>query len=321
MSLPRFLRHRTLLGALFACAVLAPAVYALTPAGGAAPKAAAAEGKVPHPPLWKVSDKDNTVYLLGSFHLLKSTDYPLSRDVESAFADAEQLVFEVPPDEMANPANAAKIVAAAAYSNGGTLSSVLPADVRSKLQARVGPQAYAQMDRFEPWFVNLQLAMQTAREMGFQSDQGLDFHLMRRAQEAGKPTSGLETVESQFAMLDATPMNEQIAGLKDFVDSPDEMPKQLNDMHDAWRRSDEAWLTALMLREMRTKTPVTYRLVNVKRNEAWLPAVRALLDNSAKDDTLVVVGTLHLLGEDGLVHKLRAKGYTVQRLCNGCAKR
>ena len=32
--------------------------------------------------LWKVSDQDNAVYLLGSFHLLKEDDYPLSEDIE-----------------------------------------------------------------------------------------------------------------------------------------------------------------------------------------------------------------------------------------------
>ncbi|MGH8025210.1 MAG: TraB/GumN family protein, partial [Pseudoxanthomonas sp.] len=38
--------------------------------------AAAAAGSPPVPLLWKVSDADNSVYLLGSFHLLKPNDYP-----------------------------------------------------------------------------------------------------------------------------------------------------------------------------------------------------------------------------------------------------
>ena len=37
------------------------------------------------------------------------------------------------------------------------------------------------------------------------------------------------------------------------------------------------------------------------------------------DDTLAVVGTLHLLGGDGVVEKLRAKGYKVERVCSVCA--
>src|SRR3546814_4876889 len=57
----------------------------------------------PLPLLWQASDADNTVYLLGSFHLLKPDDYPLSSDVNDAFADAEVVVFEMPPEEMNSP--------------------------------------------------------------------------------------------------------------------------------------------------------------------------------------------------------------------------
>jgi uncharacterized protein YbaP (TraB family) len=39
-----------------------------------------------------------------------------------------------------------------------------------------------------------------------------------------------------------------------------------------------------------------------------------MLDDSHGDDALVVVGTMHLLGPDGVVSQLRALGYKVQRL-------
>lgn len=50
-----------------------------------------------------------------------------------------------------------------------------------------------------------------------------------------------------------------------------------------------------------------------------MPKLQAMLDRPGSDDTLVVVGTLHLLGEDGVVEKLRAKGYRVERVCTGCS--
>ena len=69
----------------------------------------------PVPLLWKVSDRDNTLYLLGSLHLLKPSDYPLSGDVDRAFADAEKVVFEVALEELADPATAQKFLLAAGY--------------------------------------------------------------------------------------------------------------------------------------------------------------------------------------------------------------
>jgi hypothetical protein len=80
---------------LLAAATLAIA-FPLLAADATAPKTTGA----PVPLLWKVSDKDNTVYLLGSFHMLTEDDYPLSKDIDAAYADAEEVVFELPPEEM-----------------------------------------------------------------------------------------------------------------------------------------------------------------------------------------------------------------------------
>jgi uncharacterized protein YbaP (TraB family) len=66
--------------------------------------------------------------------------------------------------------------------------------------------------------------------------------------------------------------------------------------------------------DMRVHYPQLYQRINVDRNDAWLPKVRAMLDDETSDDALVVVGSLHLLGDDGLVAKLRKAGYTVERV-------
>ena len=70
--------------------------------------------------------------------------------------------------------------------------------------------------------------------------------------------------------------------------------------------------------EMAKEFPVSYRLVNVDRNNAWMSTLEQRL-KAGSDDTLAVVGTLHLLGDDGVVEKLRAKGYKVERVCSVCA--
>jgi hypothetical protein len=50
-----------------------------------------------------------------------------------------------------------------------------------------------------------------------------------------------------------------------------------------------------------------------------VPKIEQRLTAPGRDDTLVVVGALHLLGSDGVVEKLRAKGYKVERICSACA--
>lgn len=292
------------------CALLLPAAHADTPAQ---------DGK--RPLLWKVSDADNAVYLLGSFHLLKEDDYPLPAEVDRAFDDSVSLLFEVDPAAMTAPESVAAMQKYMAYEDGKTLSTVLPKATLDKLGTLVSASggSLAALEHSEPWAVNLGLVLGITQAMGFRPELGLDRKLMARAQEAGKPATGLETVEDQMQAMDAVPYAEQAQGLEEFLDDPRKAIREMSDMHAWWRAGDVAKLDAQMRAEMARKTPESYRLLDVARNQAWLPQVEKRLSQSKKDNTLVVVGALHLLGSDGLVEQLRAKGYTVERICDSCA--
>ena len=296
----------------------APAAAKASPAATAQAKAGPASAR--HPLLWKVSDADNSVYLLGSFHLLKADDYPLPAEIDRAFDDAESLLFEIDPREMNSPDTMAAARKYMAYEPGKSLSTVLPKPTLEKLDkvmvARGG--SVQAMEQSEPWAVSLGLVLGITQAMGFKADLGLDRTLMDRAAKAGKPTAGLETVDAQLRAMDSVPYDEQAEGLDEFLDDPMKAAKQMQDMHAWWRAGDIARLDSEMRVDMATKTPISYKLLDIDRNNAWLPLVEQRLTGSKRDDTLVVVGTLHLLGKDGLVEKLRAKGYKVERVCDTC---
>jgi len=308
---------------LLAAATLAGAT-GLAPAptaDAASTMAARTPSAPPLPLLWKVSDADNAVYLLGSFHLLRESDYPVSADIEAALAGSARVVFEITPEQLKDPATAQKFMTAASYGDERPLDSVLPADLRDKLDALLVPRggSATQLDDYKPWFVNLTLVLGLSQSLGFSPELGLDHYLMERAASAGKVTGGLESVDAQLQALDGSPVSEQIAGLADFLDRPQDMPAMLDDMHLAWRRGDIERLEALTGADMRENTPQTYRRVVVDRNDAWTPKLRAMLDGADTTDTLVVVGALHLLGDDGVVEKLRAQGYSIERICSACS--
>lgn len=304
-------------------ALLLTLALCLPVAIGGPPGSHAGEGAEPltRPLLWKVSDADNAVYLLGSFHLLKPGDYPLPAEVDRAFADADALVFEVHPSQMAPEVAGPVMQKYMAYNvPGASLSTVVPKptlDKLARLLAASGGSLQA-VERTEPWLLTLGMVLGTTRQLGFRQELGLDVHLMERAAKAGKQVSGLETLDDQVRAMDAVPYPEQVQGLDEFVSDPAEVATQLAELHEAWRRGDVAALDDVMREEMQDKAPQSYRLINVERNRAWLPQIQAMLDAPGRDDTLVVVGALHLLGEDGLVQQLRAKGYAVERICDAC---
>ena len=290
----------------------------------------AAEAPVVAPPvplLWKVSDADNSVYLLGSFHLLKPGDYPLSADVEAAFADAESLLFEMPPSEMESPTLGLQMGQAALRLDGTRLDSQLPPATARKLQDwfaanATGLQASGMtpqmLQMFEPWFVGLTVSIVEMTRDGLDPKLGLDRHFADAAQQAGKPVDGFETGAQQIAFLDGMDADEQVQFLDEALSESDEGSSEVEKLHAAWRAGDAATLWDGMAADMKREYPKLYQHVNVERNDAWLPRIEQRLQASGEDDTLVVVGALHLLGSDGLVEKLRARGYTVERICSAC---
>lgn len=289
--------------------------------------APATASEPPVPLLWKVSDADNSLYLLGSFHLLQASDYPLSADIDDAFADAESVLFEMSPAEMASPTLAMEMGQAALRTDGTLLDSDLPVALRARLQAwgesssavlQAQGMAPGMLQRFEPWFVALTVSMVDMVQAGFKPELGLDQHFARAAGEAGKPTAGLETAKQQIAFLDGMDHAEQLQYLSEVLDASGAENDDLERLHAAWRNGDPTGVWQLAGAEMQARYPKLYQRINVQRNDAWLPRLEARLAAPGDDDTLVVVGALHLLGNDGLVDKLRARGYTVERVCSAC---
>ena len=277
---------------------------------------AASPAAPPRPLLWKVSDGNNALYLLGAFHALKSSDYPLAPSVDAAFADAKTVVFEMSAEEMSSPEVGMLMLRAATYPEGQDLQHSIDARTWQRLEAYAASrkQPVATFQRFEPWFAALLVSLSEMQRIGYDPKQGLDQQMLARAVQANKRTMGLETGASQIAVLDGMSPDEQKQSLSESLDDTEHSAQHMDELHALWRNGDEAGLTKLLTIEFKHDYPALYRRIDVERNNAWVPKLAALLDGPSTDDTLVVVGSMHLLGPDGVVSQLKKRGYRVERL-------
>lgn len=282
--------------------------------------AGSAGAEPPTPLLWKISDKDNSVYLLGSFHMLKETDYPLSADVDQAFADSNEVLFELHPNDLADPAAIGqKMLAAARFDDGRDLTSVLPPETLAALSAYLQSRGIplAALQSFRPWFVSLSLTVMEYQAMGIRSDLGLDAHFVEKVLARGTPTGGLETIDDQIGVFTAMSDEASVDSIKQFLEDLPQLKSQMNELHGFWRSGDENAINASMADEFK-QYPELYAAMLVDRNQKWLPKIRARLDQNDQDNALIIVGAMHLLGDDGLVHLLQQSGYRVERMCSAC---
>lgn len=302
---------------LFSAFILVAALGAVQAATAATTAAASEPDRKPL--LWRLSHGGGTVYLLGSFHLLREQDYPLPHAVGAAFDDAESVVFEVAPSELERKDNPATVRRLARSADGLRISQRLDparlAALESTLTAR--GLTLAQFDEFAPWLVNGQLVAGISKNAGYRHEFGVDKHLMRRAREAGKAVDGLETFEDQMRTSAAAPVSEQMATLQALLAAPDAVAGAFDALRTAWTSGDVDTLDRLTRQGMKQSSPVSYRLVNTERNHQWLPKLVELLQRPAGEDTLVVVGSMHLLGDDGVLSLLASRGFIAQQVGDG----
>jgi hypothetical protein len=58
--------------------------------------------------------------------------------------------------------------------------------------------------------------------------------------------------------------------------------------------------------------PELYHALVISRNQNWLPHIEQTLHKN--NSVFVVVGALHLLGEEGILAALKKKGYQVEQM-------
>lgn len=279
----------------------------------------AAWSKPPTPLLWKATRGDTTIYLLGSLHILMANDYPLSADVDHAYHDAAQVLFEIPPAQMGVLGVLGPTVSMGMYQDPTHgLKDDLDAATWQRLQdyARTNGMSMFAISRMRPWLVSLTILAMETKKLSFDPERGVDKHFMDQAATDHKRTGGFETAEQQLRLFAGTPIVEQVNDLKQMLDELPKFSEKMAQMHEIWRRGDASALYREAVSEFKDQPGAMRRLVD-DRNRAWVPQLEA--DAAAvKGPTLVIVGAMHLLGPTGLVQLLRQEGYKVERVCTGC---
>jgi len=270
----------------------------------------------PIPLLWRIGEGPRTVYLLGTFHLLRADDYPLHPAVYVALDDAESLLLELSGESLFDPALGQRLAEAGQRGDGSRLRDELGSVDWARLSAAarsvgIDPRA---LDPLQPWLAALTLSLAHMRAAGLDPALGLDRHIAERAARAGKPVDGLETKAQQIALLASLSPELQRRQLADAVARSRELRAEVAWLHAQWRDGDADALYWGMAANLKAREPALYARLNRDRNEAWLPVIRARLAGPGTDDTLVAVGSLHLVGADGLVQRLAELGYRVERI-------
>ena len=250
-----------------------------------------------------------TLYLLGSVHLLSQDAAALPPQVDTAFERAKTVSLETSFDSV--QMRAAELMMRGRFSNGATLRSTLSPSAVPKVDSLLRSYGLTldQVNGFKPWFVSMLLSQVAMQKMGFQAQFGVDMQLNARAKAAGKPVLGLESPDFQLGLFDGLSFADQEQMVVDAT--ADDAAKDLTTIRDAWSVGNTAALDSLLNRRLESAPGLRNALLT-SRNRNWVPKLEQLI--KGKDDALVVVGAGHLVGKDGVLELLKAKGYTIEQM-------
>lgn len=264
-------------------------------------------------PVWKISKGDARLFLGGTIHMLSQADYPLPAAFDQAYRQATELVLETDLEKLQSPEFQQRMLKQMLLDDGQTLQDVLlPATCRAVAQyvaSRGVP--IDQLEKFKPSMLVIMLTTIELQRLGLAST-GVDQFFMQRAKNDHKSLGQLESVEEQLAFLTSMGAGQDDAMVMHSLDELDQLPELIQSLKAAWRRGDNDVIVKSALAPWKEEYPAVYNALLVKRNRAWLPQIETLLKTPEVE--FVLVGALHLVGEDGILQDLAAHGYTVEQL-------
>lgn len=277
----------------------------------------AARPAAPKAFLWEVTrpdEPDRPLYLTGSIHAGRPGQFAFPPAFERVIARAEALVLEVDPREAERPELQRLTLQLGLYQPPESLSGRLDPKTRALLPAALGrigltPQS---VDGLRPWMLAATLAVIELQRAGYDAKGGIDALLHARF---GPPRAvvALETAEGQLRTLADLPEPVQHLMLRDALESGPATALSLAQIASAWEGGNPDALASTMFE--RAKDPELapmYEAVFYARNRTMAEKLAPLA--GAPRIHLAVVGAGHVVGEQGVLALLAARGLRVRQL-------
>ncbi|MBN1142327.1 MAG: TraB/GumN family protein [Deltaproteobacteria bacterium] len=261
--------------------------------------------------MWRVQRGASVLYLGGTCHVLRPSDYPLPKEFDKAFRRAHTVVFETDLERMKSPEVQQALLREGTYPEGTGLRQVLSPKAYQELARYCAENGLSMVafDRFRPPLVVLTLLGLEFQKLGIVQG-GVDEFFHARARAAKKPVHSLESAEQQLAFVLGMGQGRESEFLLLALADLKRTKAVMEELIGAWRAGDERTLSILIVDQMKD-FPELYHSLFVARNRAWLPVLEGYL--RSPEPELVLVGAGHLVGPDGLVAQLKKRGYRVTK--------
>lgn len=274
----------------------------------------AAQPAAAEPAMWVVKDKDSTIYLLGTVHILKPETQWRTPKIDTAIAESKELWLELPGmSDQEMMAVMMPLIAQHGLAPDKPLSKRLtPAEFKSLQDAaKLANLPIDMLSIARPWFAAVGISTSAITRAGYDPKSGVEEKLKAAFGERSIKAKGLESVEQQMKVFTSMTEEEEMAFLRATLLDYDQAPLELDRMVADWAAGDLSDLGKMMVDEVKSVSPALYDELLTKRNANWAVQIQEMLKGSGT--TFIAVGAGHLIGPDSVQVQLKAKGIEAAR--------
>jgi uncharacterized protein YbaP (TraB family) len=262
--------------------------------------------------LWKVTGPGLTKpsYVFGTIHLIDADDYFLPKGTMSALDEVNNVVFELDMKEMSDMSNLMGMMNKLYMNEGKTLKDLLT-DAEYKAVGDFFQEKGLPLfmfERMKPMFLSI-FASGDMNTGDLQSGKmkSYEMELLELAENAGKATGGLETIEFQISLFDAIPYDAQAKMLLESIEkgSKGDEDDEFEKMTKMYKSQDINAMVSMISEEGSDVSGFEDKLLT-ERNKNWIPL---MIEMAKKQPTLFAVGAGHLGGQSGVLKLLMKEGY------------
>ncbi len=264
-------------------------------------------------PVWKIEAGNNSLFLAGTIHVLRSTDFPLPAALDKAYRQSQRLVFETDIGQTQSADFGRQLMLALRLPPDQTLDHILSAATIKRLRQHLQQNGmnFDVLKHFKPSMIAMTLTLAELNRLGA-GESGVDVFYFGRAQQDQKPVSGLETGQQQLEFLALMGDGAEDEMILQTLDEIDKLKTGFPQMIESWKVGDAAQMEKQFVEPMRQHFAAVYQQLLVSRNRAWMPQIEDMLTTAPTE--MVLVGSAHLLGPDGLLVQLEKAGYKITQL-------
>ena len=279
--------------------------------------------------LWKATNGENTLYLLGTIHLDRSNVYPLHKSLRDAIDASQMVSFEL---DLNDQEGIAQLAALQTYSDGTTLADHIEPALYERVQRAaealgMGPNDF---DIYKPWALASTFSTLSMTDETTANNMAIDIYVNARAVNAGKTIDSVETYAFQGGIFDGlSPEYQAIyldSGLTlleismglaepdpEVAEAAQLQEEILEGMFQAWKDRDPEAFSKVYGKEsvINSDDELNSKLFT-ERDPGMIAAAAEYLELPGENTVLLAVGAGHMADPGGIVSGLRELGYTVE---------